>query len=474
MSVCDRLRLIRSFLPRGYCNPWGYNTLRRPVVLPPPHRFGSGVAVGGSRVCADRPGSFLVARTHPQFSEKHSESSSCMEAYAAVDVEPVASGHALHLIVLVHGIDGNCDDLRSVREAVVSGAFQAGEEVECWSSKVNHGGRTHGGIQECARRLWCDLQAKLESSHAIQRISMIGHSMGGLLCRAVAARLYATKHLSSRIAFDTLICIASPHLGCRLLGRGGRGGVAPLMVNFGPTLMRAGLRLIKGRTGPDLLLDNDALAMLADDDHCASLRAFQRRVVYCNGSMDWLVTVESASLLAAEELNVVLPLSKAGDTSDGASILWRPHKDEAADLKTSAAWPPSLELGRSSSGATVLELCPLPVDWQPNATAASHTTWDDVNGGRGRSAAAMLQRIRAVGKWELHLCHFGKAHSSFAGAVFSPHIDLVDHPKCTRHYGREVVRHLSSELFKKNAEKYALNVNEAPHPMIEPTDGTRV
>lgn len=118
----------------------------------------------------------------------------------------------------------------------------------------------------------------------------MGHSFGGLCLRHVAARLHASP-LGARTSPDTLVCIASPHLGCRLLGCGGKGGVAPLMTTFGPSIMRAGLRLIKGRTGPDLLLDNETLGMagLSDEAHMASLRAFRRRVLCCNAAGDWTV-----------------------------------------------------------------------------------------------------------------------------------------------------------------------------------------
>ena len=64
------------------------------------------------------------------------------------------------------------------------------------------------------------------------------------------------------------------------------------MSAFGPSIMRAGLRLIKGRTGPALLLDNDTLDVLTDDAHCAALRSFRRRIAYTNGSGDWLVNAD--------------------------------------------------------------------------------------------------------------------------------------------------------------------------------------
>ena len=74
-----------------------------------------------------------------------------------------------------------------------------------------------------------------------------------------------------------------------------------------------------------------------------------------------------------------------------------------------------------------------------------HRTWDDRKGWRARRAASILASLRSVGEYELHVCHFLR-RSSFAGGVFSPHIDLVLHPKCTQTYGKAVVDHLAANV----------------------------
>ena len=212
-----------------------------------------------------------------------------------------------HLVVLAHGIDGTVRDMHAIRAAIeASGA----PGVTAWETRANEGWRTHAGIFGCAERVWSALSPELEHLTATAalplRVSFIGHSMGAMVLRAVAAMLHASSRFAdSSVVLDTLVCIGAPHLGCRLLGRGGGGGVAPLMSAFGPSIMRAGLRLIKGRTGPELLLDNDTLHRLTDDAHCKAMRVFRRRLVYCNGSGDWLVNAESASLLSAAEMRTV-------------------------------------------------------------------------------------------------------------------------------------------------------------------------
>jgi hypothetical protein len=378
-----------------------------------------------------------------------------------------------HLVLLAHGIDGAPSDMHAVRDALME-LHETG--LETWETEVNQGSKTHDGVECCAERYWAALQVKLgeililaNKASETLRISMVGHSFGGLVLRSVASRLFATQPFGERMKLDTLVCIASPHLGCRLLGRGGAGGLAPLMTAFGLSIMRAGLRMIKGKTGPDLLLDNGALEALCNGTHAEALRAFERRIIYCNGTMDWLVNVESASLLTAEEMAIVLPLSLASCSGKDASVLWQPDRDflDPTLPGNSDIWArlgylgPTLRCRPTGEGGSsyYLELQPLAREstaavwdassqslqrmtytdriWDPAQTAWAHTTWDDAMGwridgrahpGRARQATEMLERIRAAGPWELHLCHFLDGRASFTGGVFSPHIDLVDLP----------------------------------------------
>ena len=152
-----------------------------------------------------------------------------------------------HVVVLMHGIDGEVKDMHAVKAAILEKQVPG---LDVFTTPCNHG-KTHRGVQECAQRFWDALQPELQAKAALTsglRVSFVGHSMGGLVLRRVATLLHNAPNLCDKVILETIVCIASPHLGCRLLGCGGRGGVAPLMVTFGPSLMRAGLRLIKGAT----------------------------------------------------------------------------------------------------------------------------------------------------------------------------------------------------------------------------------
>ena len=360
----------------------------------------------------------------------------------------------IHLIVLSHGIDGEPCDMHAIRASIER---SAAPEVQVWETDVIQGVKTRAGIHDCADRVWSVLCPKIETlcdglaGKAVLRVSFVGHSMGGLVLRSVATKLY-TSTLRERTALDTLVCIASPHLGCRRLGCGGKGGVAPLMVTFGPSIMRAGLRLIKGQTGPDLLLDNETLEQLAKGDHHAALCAFRRRICYANGSGDWLVNFESASLLTAEEQAVVLPPSLAACRPPDGGVLWQPGRDEPT-----MNWPDTLSFrpnsdsrgdGKQNSNCNTssLRLSPLPADWDLKATRCQHRTWDDLGGQRAKRACDILQGIRSCGEWELWLCHFF-SRASFAGCVWAPHIDLIALPhQVSKSFGLEVTAHLATNL----------------------------
>ena len=266
----------------------------------------------------------------------------------------------------------------------------------------------------CAERLWSALRPTLERLLAAQgtdapplKLSFIGHSMGGLILRQVAFLISEDATFASNLEFDTIAFIASPFLGCRRLGSGGAGGVAPLMSAFGPSLMRAGLRFVKGETGPQLLLDNDALERLTDEAHCAVLRRFGRRLLYVNGTGDWLVNFESCSLLAAEEIELVLPPSAAACAARGGPVLWTPTD---AELPASVM-PPSLALdvgrwaNRCERRWTRAARAPSNrsghrgIPSRPSASMQHGTTGRAARAAGGRDAALAARRwlVRALG-----------------------------------------------------------------------------
>ena len=373
-------------------------------------------------------------------------------------LKPQFTAEPLKLVVLSHGIDGCPADMDEVRTQL----HAVDPEVEVFDSPVNKGRKTSAGIELCAERLWIELRARLERETRAVALSLVGHSLGGLILRAVAVRLVAWERArpegaAPRLSFEHYVGVAAPHLGVRHLGQGGHKGFGWLM-HKSAGVMRAGLRTIKGRTGPDLLLSNQTLDALSGEAGCEALARFRRRVTVGNVVGDWVTPWASTSLLDAHEASLV----ERSFEPDGASVLWT--AEEVQRLRK-CGLAPTMRLEPDVArpdGVPCLVVGPLPADWAPSSTEAAHRTWEDglfsrlVGGGaaapKARLAASLLRRLRSCGEWEVHpvrfATHFGSPISpSFLGGVLSPHVDVMGIPKQRKtDAGVEVVRHLAAGL----------------------------
>ena len=121
-----------------------------------------------------------------------SASSREADAFPAMD-RAETSTSPIHLFVLAHGIDGTTEDLCNIRKEIQSLAAASDLPVQCWNTNVNKNSKTHAGVHECARRIWDQLVVKLETLAPSSKVSFIGHSLGGLMLRHVAAKLHASR-----------------------------------------------------------------------------------------------------------------------------------------------------------------------------------------------------------------------------------------------------------------------------------------
>ena len=99
-----------------------------------------------------------------------------------------------YLVLFCHGLDGDPTNLTAIKEEILSLLGPDGKRVHLWDSVVNVGSGMRDGIKVCTDRLWSELlpllKSKLAAHDFIVRVSFIGHSLGGLILRAVAMRLY--------------------------------------------------------------------------------------------------------------------------------------------------------------------------------------------------------------------------------------------------------------------------------------------
>lgn len=121
-------------------------------------------------------------------------------------VSSTALSKSRHLIVLVHGYLGSYIDVKMLQDTI-SNVYPKGLFL---LSRANEGS-TNGSINDMGVRLAQEIQEflKVNSSIHIEKISFIGHSLGGLIIRAALPYLSLIKDKCY-----SYISLACPHLGC--------------------------------------------------------------------------------------------------------------------------------------------------------------------------------------------------------------------------------------------------------------------
>ncbi|GIL80454.1 hypothetical protein Vretifemale_9661, partial [Volvox reticuliferus] len=124
-----------------------------------------------------------------------------------------ASASITHLIVMANGLFGSPSNWSVICEQL--GQHLDMSTVALHPSKVNRLTDTYDGIDVCGQRLADEIRSVAASHPSLQRISVIGHSMGGLLLRYAIGVLYnpATGRIAG-LQPSHFITLATPHVGC--------------------------------------------------------------------------------------------------------------------------------------------------------------------------------------------------------------------------------------------------------------------
>ena len=113
---------------------------------------------------------------------------------------------SVHLIVLVHGFQGNSFDLRLIRNHIAS--CRSNAYLMCSSKNEEH---TEGDIATMGERLAREVERFIRDwcpRGSIDKISFVGHSLGGIIIRAALPYL---QDLSPKFHF--LMTFSTPHIG---------------------------------------------------------------------------------------------------------------------------------------------------------------------------------------------------------------------------------------------------------------------
>lgn len=144
---------------------------------------------------------------------------------------------SLHLVVLIHGLLGNKNDMRSLRDTL-----EATGKFKTIIIESIRGVLTFDGISVNAWRVYRDLIEQLEG---VSKLSIIGYSLGGLISRYLVGILEDSDFWGTTgIQAGFLATFATPHLGSRAWN-----------VDFMSKMFNCGVSTLLGPTGRDLISD---------------------------------------------------------------------------------------------------------------------------------------------------------------------------------------------------------------------------
>ncbi|TYI92947.1 hypothetical protein E1A91_D02G104300v1 [Gossypium mustelinum] len=262
-----------------------------------------------------------------------------------VDMEVQFQGernNPTHLVIMVNGIIGSAQNWRFAAKQLLK---KYPENVIVHCSERNSSTLTFDGVDVMGDRLAEEVKHVISCHPSVQKISFVGHSLGGLVARYAIARLYeqdltqetsqtngdcGTDHLGDKdlcpegqlkgkiagLEPMNFITFASPHLGSLWhkqvpLFRGSRA-----LENFA-----ARISWLLGRTGKHLFLtdgkDGKPPLLLRMVNDCEDLKfisalgSFRRRVAYANARFDHIVGWSTSSLRRRNELPKIKHLPRS-------------------------------------------------------------------------------------------------------------------------------------------------------------------
>ncbi|KAI5860171.1 DUF676-domain-containing protein [Durotheca rogersii] len=190
-----------------------------------------------------------------------------------------------HLCVLVHGLWGNPEHMKSIAKALRDKYSE--DQLYLLVAKRNSGSFTYDGIELGGERVCHEIEEELELIRSkggnIKKLSIVGYSLGGLVAR-YAVGLLEMRGVLDRVEPVNFTTFVSPHLGVRTPLRGWHSQAWNVMA--ARTLSMSGRQLFliddyrdTGRPLLSVLTDPESIFM-------SGLKKFARRTLYTNAVND--------------------------------------------------------------------------------------------------------------------------------------------------------------------------------------------
>lgn len=186
----------------------------------------------------------------------------------------------VHLVVLVHGLWGNRSHMNEIRNYILSQQGSCKQKLVVHQTHLNEGYKTYDGIDVCGIRVAKEIEDEIAAlGDSVVKFSLIGYSLGGLICRYALGVLYQTQIFAKRdIELVNFITFCTPHVGVLAPGN-----------NMAVKLFNTIVPLVLGNSGKQMFLKDKYngfpllyVMSLPNSVFYKALKEFKYRSLYAN------------------------------------------------------------------------------------------------------------------------------------------------------------------------------------------------
>ncbi|KAG6868194.1 hypothetical protein C0993_006407 [Termitomyces sp. T159_Od127] len=205
---------------------------------------------------------------------------------------------SVHLLVLIHGMWGNPGHLSELKRIITETYASSSDntQIEVLVAETNSENSTYDGIDWCGERVAQEVADKVaeleEDGKTVERFSVTGYSLGGLIARYLIGILYQ-RGFFTNVAPTNFSTIATPHIGLPRYPS----FFSAVTSSLGPKLL--------SRTGEQFYLVDQwsasgrpLIEVMADPDRVfyRALQSFQHIRIYANAVHDMTVPYVTSAI----------------------------------------------------------------------------------------------------------------------------------------------------------------------------------